>query len=195
MTKSPFHGHEIKSLEGLGPRWDDLRFPAQNLRIPGTGTPPGTEAATGFLLFGASSTELVGGIAQMPHAWREGSTIKPHVHWQKTTSAAGNVLWRLDYEIVNNGAVAPMAYGSQIESASPVAGTPDNDTANEILITSLGDIAMSGISISGHLLWKLSRVGGDASDTYGADARLLEYDIHFQIDSRGSIEEFTKTDP
>ena len=194
MTKSPWHNDMWNDKEGVGPRWDDLRFPAQNLRIPGTGTPPGTEASTGFLLFGPSSTEFVGGIAQLPHAWKEGSALKPHVHWTKTSSAAGNVLWRLDYEIVNNGEVATLAYGSQIESSLPVAGTPDNNTDKEILITSLGEIDMSGILISGHLIWRLARVGGDAADTYGADARLLEFDIHFEIDSRGSIAEFEKTD-
>lgn len=173
-------------------QWDDLRFPAQGLRIPGTGNPPNTEASTGFLLFSAIATEQVAGISQMPHAWKEGSIIKPHVHWSKTSSAAGNVLWRLDYEIINNGSVAPLTYANQIESSSVVAGTPDSDTQNEVLITALGDIDMSAIAISGHLIWRLSRIGGDAADTYAADARLFEFDIHIQIDSRGSIGEFDK---
>ena len=42
------------------------------------------------------------------------------------------------------------------------------------------------------LLIKLSRIGGDASDTYGADARLLEFDIHYQINTLGSELEFVK---
>lgn len=192
MTNSPWHSDQWKDLEGVGPRWDDLRFPSQGINPPGAAADPDLETTTGLWLFAAAGTETLAGVAQLPHAWKEESTIKPHVHWQKTTSAAGNVLWRLDYEVVANGAVAPMAYGSQIDSASPVSGTPDGDTANEVLITSLGDIDMSGKLISCLILWKLSRIGGDASDTYGADARLLEFDIHYEIDSRGSIQEFTK---
>ncbi len=33
---------------------------------------------------------------------------------------------------------------------------------------------------------------GDNEDTYGADARLLEFDIHYQIDAGGSVGEFSK---
>lgn len=195
MTKSPFHGYEKKTLEGLGPRWDDLRFPAQGINPPGAVADPGLESTTGLLLFAAAGTETIAGVAQMPHAWDEGTTIKPHVHWQKTTSAAGNVLWQLDYEVINNGDTAAMAYGSQGQGVTPMDGTPDGNTANQVLITSLGDITMVDKRISCLIFWKLSRIGSDASDTYGADARLIEFDIHYEIDSRGSIEEFTKTDP
>jgi hypothetical protein len=40
--------------------------------------------------------------------------------------------------------------------------------------------------------WKLSRIGGDGTDTYTADARLLEFDIHYEVDSMGSSEELVK---
>ena len=175
-------------------RWDDLRFPVQAINPPGQASDPDVEATTGTLLFDAGGTELVYGVAQLPHAWLEESTIRPHVHWQKTTSAAGNVLWRFEYELVNNGSVAAMDYGTAIDVTEPVAGTPDNDTANEVLISSFGNISMRDMKISSLVLWKLSRIGGDASDTYGADARLLELDFHYIVDGRGSQQEFTKWD-
>ena len=128
----------------------------------------------------------------MPHTWKEGSVISPHIHWQKTTSADGDVLWQLDYEVVANGSVAAMDYGSQLQQSSTVAGTPDNDTANEVLISSFGEIDMTGEEISVLIFWKLSRIGGDAADTYAANARLLEFDIHYQKDSAGSMTLFTK---
>ena len=172
--------------------WDDLRFPAQGINPPGLVSDPDVETSTGLLLFDAASTEMIAGVAQLPHTWNEASTIRPHVHWQKTTSAAGDVLWQIDYEVVNNGDVAPMAYGEQLQAASVASGTPDNDTANELLITPLGDVAMTSKTLSCIVFWKLSRIGGDAADTYGADARLLEFDIHYEIDSFGSDDEFTK---
>lgn len=175
-----------------GERWDDLRFPGQGINPPGAASDPDIESATGLPLFDSNGTEILAGIAQLPHAWCEQSAIIPHVHWQKTTSAAGNVLWQLDYEVVNNGEVATMAYGSQLQVSGPVAGTPDNDTANECLISSFGEVDMNRMRISSLLLWKLSRIGGDAADTYGADARLLEFDIHYKIDALGSAEQFTK---
>ena len=175
-----------------GERWDDLRFPVQAINPPGQASDPDVEASTGALLFAAGGTELVYGIAQMPHAWREATAIVPHIHWQKTTSAAGNVLWQFDYEVFNNGDVAAMNFPNQLQVTEPVGGTPDNDTANEALISSFGEVSMTGKNISCLIHWKLSRIGGDAADTYGADARLLEVDFHYSIDSLGSAEQFTK---
>lgn len=66
-------------------------------------------------------------------------------------------------------------------------------TENEQLITSFGTISGAGKQISDTLLMKFSRVGGDAADTYGADARLLEYDIHYLRYPLSSINEFSRT--
>ena len=73
-----------------------------------------------------------------------------------------------------------------LQTSSPIAATPDNDTADEHLITAFSDIGTSGKSISDMLVMKLSRIGGDAADTYGADARLLEFDIHYQLTASGA---------
>ena len=79
-----------------------------------------------------------------------------------------------------------------LESSTVVGGTPDNDTADQHLITSLGEISGSGKGISDMLIMKLSRLGSDAADTYGADCRLLEYDIHVYM-NHGSELEFSKS--
>lgn len=175
-----------------GPRYEDLRFPSQAINPPGIASDPDLETTTGLWLFAAAATETLAGIAQLPHAWKEGSAINPHVHWQKTTSAAGNVLWQLEYEVVNNGGIAAMDYGTVLSSAEIVSGLSDDNTANQILITSLGDLDMDGMKISSIIFWKLSRVGGHATDTYGADARLIELDFHYIVDTRGSVQEFVK---
>lgn len=184
--------YEVGSVFIYDNAWDDLRFPAQAINPPGGVNDADVENTTGLLLFNASNTEVAMGVAQMPHAWKEGTAINPHVHWQKTTSAAGDVLWQLEYEVVNNGDVAAMDYGTSISSATVVAGTPDDDTANRMLITSFGNVDMTGATLSSLIFWKISRVGGDALDTYGADARLVEFDIHYQIDSFGSQDTFRK---
>lgn len=172
--------------------WDDLRFPAQAINPPGGVNDADVETTTGLLLFDAGTTEIAMGVAQMPHAWDEETAINPHIHWQKTTSAAGNVLWRLEYEIVANGGVAGMDYPNVLSNSVVVAGTPDDNTANRVLITSFDEIDMTGFPISSLVLWRLSRIGGDALDTYGADARLIEFDIHYRVNTFGSQGLFTK---
>ena len=183
---------EMGQLALYDEAWDDLRFPAQAINPPGGVSDADVDTDTGLLLYASNGTEIAMGVAQMPHAWDEFTAINPHVHWQKTTSAAGNVLWRLEYELVNNGEVAAMDYGTAIDASVVVPGTPDDATANRVLIPTFGEIDMTGMDISCLIFWRLSRIGGDALDTYGADARLVEFDIHYRVNSLGSQELFTK---
>ena len=173
------------------PVWDDLRFPSQGINPPGAVSDPLTEATTGLKLFRANQTNMLAGVAQMPHSWVEGSIVVPHVHWQKTTSAAGNVLWRFEYDnVFNPNEISLLTYANQMDAAATVGGTPDDNTAQRNLISSFGNMAMDDKRISCCILWRLSRVGGD--DTYGANARLVEFDIHYQINSDGSQQQFVK---
>ena len=171
-------------------QWDDLRTAATAVNPPGAASDPDRESTSGLLLFNAGSTELVYIFQQMPHKWQYGTEIRPHVHWTKTTSAAGNVAWRLRYKRFDIAEVGDAAWTDIGIKTEVVAWTPDNNTASEHLITSFGDLEMVSQGLSDCLLFELSRVGGDASDTYGADARLLEFDVHYQINKLGSEDEF-----
>ena len=183
-----FLDEELQSIADLlnvkNPLWDDLQFPAAAVNPPGLGSDPGFDTTNGGYLFDASSTELLFFQAQMPHSWKQGTIIKPHVHWQKTTSAAGDVYWQLDYKKAPIAAVMDVAF-TTLFNTSTVSGTPDNDTANEHLITSLGDIAMAGNELSDMLVMKLSRIGGNGADTYGADAALIHIEIEYTADKLG----------
>lgn len=169
-------------------RWDDLRFPATAINPPGAASDPGRDTTDGTLVFNSSKTELVYAEAQMPHAWKDGSDVRPHVHWCKTTAASGNVGWELEYKHAPIGQVRDAAWTSLgIISTSAIT---DNGLAEEHLITPFGAMTMTGYGDSHTMFFRLSRIGGDASDTYGADAKLFEFDIHYQSDSRGSINEY-----
>lgn len=165
--------------------WEDLRFPATAINPPGQASDPDVEASSGLLLFDAAATEVVFVAAQLSHSWAEGTAIVPHVHWQKTTSASGNVLWRLEYKWAPIGEVMDAAF-TTVDASTPIGATPDTDTADYHMITSFGDVDVSGKNVSDMFIFKVSRVGGDAADTYAADARLLEIDIHYQKNSLGS---------
>lgn len=166
--------------------WDDLRFPATAINPPGVVSDPDWDATSGGWLFDSSSTEALYVVAQLPHAWKVGSALRPHVHWEKTTSAAGTVAWQLRYEWASVGFLRE----ALVTLDTPTLAVSDNDTADLHAISALGDIDSVGKGISDILVMRLERVG--ASDSYGADARLLEFDIHYQIDALGSRQEFTK---
>lgn len=165
--------------------WDDLRFPAQGINPAGAPAPPTVDTADGTLVFSASQTNIIAGIAQLPHQWKEGSTVNPHIHWCPSNTNTGNVLWRFEYEVQDIGGVfTGFTTVDTLEAGSGVAETHQ--------IHSLGTIDMTGKKVSCVMKWKLSRIGGDGTDTFTGTARLLEFDIHYEIDSLGSSDEFTK---
>jgi hypothetical protein len=182
-------GREGELIEReLGLHWEDLRFPVQAINPPGAESDPDVDATDGTLLFAAAGTEVIYIQAQMPHAWALGSAIVPHVHWCKTSSAAGAVVWQLAYQFADIGE----AFGDWSSAVSATLAVSDGDTANVHALSSFGPLTLPANGVSSMIKLKLSRAGNDAADTYAADAKLLEFDIHYQVDSRGSDEETSK---
>lgn len=181
-----------RSVEVGNFEWDDLRFPAQAINPAGAVAPPGVDTTEtdfpGTLLFDAGTPEMVAGVAQMPHGYRIGSPIYPHIHWAKTTSASGGVVWHFYYRIVSRTG----ASGAWVGPVVGVDELPHADTADREAITTFGAIPATGIGLSQMLAWRIYRKADDVADTYAADARLLEFDIHYQKDSIGSGGEFMK---
>lgn len=169
--------------------WEDLRFPATAINPPGGASDPAWDPSNGGWLFDASSTEVLYVVAQLPHSWKEGTVLRPHVHWEKSAAGAGNVLWQLRYEWSVPGQVRSSM--TTINAATAVS-TFDSNLADSHIITSLPDIDGADKVISSMLLMRLERVGGSGLDTYANDARLLEFDIHYKRDARGSEGEFRK---
>lgn len=71
-------------LTGSAIVWEDLKFPASSINPPGGIGGAAVDTAdtpfVGTLLFDSIATEICVGQAQMPHAWKEGSFLSPHVH-------------------------------------------------------------------------------------------------------------------
>jgi len=167
-------------------RWEDLRFPATQLKVNPATNRPDFDFTEIRYLFDATSTETLYMIAQMPHGWKEGSNIRPHVHWQPTTTNTNNVLWRLEYKWTNINEVDTGIWISLdvLDASTGVVGTHQ--------IASFGEIDGTNKRVSSILTMKLSRMGNEGSDNYTADTLLKEFDIHYLIDSNGSLEEYIK---
>lgn len=167
--------------------WDDLRFPAQGINPAGSSAPPSVDTATfpGTLLFSSTQDNLVAGVAQMPHEWAIGDSIHPHVHWAKTTSAAGGVVWEFRYVIANIGETFG-AYSAWEPCAYQV---PDSDLANKQALATFSFLDMTGFKESAMVLWQIRRNTAAAADTYAGPARLLEFDIHYRKSRLGTVQE------
>jgi len=166
-------------------RWEDLRFPAANLK-PGTSGVPTWDNTNGLHEFAVG--DYIFFQAQMPHSWKVGTPIEPHLHWAKITSASGNVKWQLDYRISKIGEV----WSSFDTISDETPDVSDNDTAYTHALTSLGEIDMTDDeNISDMIIGKISRVAASGTE-YGTRAALLEFDIHYQVDSFGSERTYIK---
>lgn len=119
---------------------------------------------------------------QMPHNWKVGTVIHPHIHWTPRSSAAGNVQWNLDYTWATYDAVTPATFPA-ITTTSVVATGPF--TANQHLLTPLtiGDVGINGTgkAVSTILIGRIWRDSSLAADTYAADAGGLSIDFHISI--------------
>jgi len=177
------------SFHGEATEWDDIRFPSTGLNPPGPVNEPDRNTDTGLLEFGASGTDTVAFTAQLPHSYKPESSLFPHVHWMKSSSASGNVVWQLEYKLAPIGEVIDGSWTTLTSSSSSIT---DNNTAGEHLITPLGEIVGTGLGLSDMIVMKLSRLGDDGSDTYASECTLLEADLHYEQDIFGSFGEYTR---
>ena len=181
--------------------WGDLRVPVLSTKLGGTKDPDFTkvlddgDSSQGVFsyLFSASTEEELYFMVQMPHAWKQGTALHPHVHWSPVAngSAGQKVSWGLEYSVAEIGPTfgdTTIIYGDTT--------TPDETlVADRHYLTELSYISMSSVdSVSTMLVCRVFRdaTGGGGTDDYANDAALLEIDFHYEIDSMGSDSEYTK---
>lgn len=162
--------------------WDDEKYPATAINPPGVVSDPTFDDTNIGWSYTVNDQLII--IAQMPHKWKEGSAINPHVHYKQTSSAP--VGWRMVYRTYNNNALVPETFNNLdmdvVEFTYPGAGTfAQIQQAN-------GFLDMTGNKISSFLEIKLQRI----ADSAPTNVTLTEFDIHYQIDSVGSILEYIK---
>ncbi len=166
-------------------RWDDMRAPASLINPAGTVAPPSVNTSDGSLTF--SKGKAIAVWFQLPHAWREGSNLIPHIHFSKTTTGSGYPNFKIKYKWGNIGEVIP-TFSAFISGTLEVS---DSNTVDKQALIDFGELDGTGKKISSMICVYLERVN-DASDTYAGDINLYELDIHYQVDSFGSIQEFIK---
>ena len=174
--------------------WDDIRVPGLQVELAGLRDPnlekfkdngAGSYGVYCYY-FDQDILEEVHFSIQLPHSYKEGTDIYPHVHWAPTTTSGGSVRWGLEYCWANVNDTFP---------TNTIRYTT-NDTASGIAnhqqIAAFTPIDGTGKKISSMLLCRLYRGAVDVTDTYPNEAVLLEVDFHFQIDAPGSRQEYIK---
>jgi len=178
-------------LYGDATVFEDLRVPVTSTKRGGTKDPAFSivknngSASQGVFAywFDNSTEEELYLIVQMPHSWKEGSQVYPHIHWTIDSDlGSDNVEWGLEYSWASIG----NAYGNSsiITAYNPFPAILPV-TSYEHAYTSLPAIDASGQTSSSILLCRVFRNATSSNDTYSGDAALLEIDFHYEIDRMG----------
>lgn len=169
-------------------RWDDIIIPG--VALSGGASAPDLTTFQGTIQLwtfdGGSTTEEVFGVFEIPHDYKEGSLLRPHIHFAPINGNGGNVKWQMSYTIASKDAVFPST--TTITSTSAVGTSALAHKASEF-----DTIVGTNVKIGDIIAFRLFRDPTDVADTYGSDVFLLSVGIHYQIDSTGSVNVFTKT--
>ncbi len=186
--------------------WDDLLINSGLFRFAGSNDPvwrdwqPGGSGATYSVLKFDKNDEIFFS-CQMPHTYKEGSEMHVHVHW--TPCDRGNeesgayVGWKLDYSIanINGGVFLP---STTISMSDTCSGTDDYHEVSAGLTVIPGTYGAGSeeLTVSHMLICRLYRSDTGGDDTWTGTTTqapaLLQFDIHHQINSAGSRQEWVK---
>jgi len=190
-----------KTLELAEAVWDDLLISTGLFNFAGVTDPTWrdwqpTGSGTTFKILKFNKNDEVFFSCQLPHTYKEGTDIRPHVHWtpcdQGTAESGSYVGWKLDYSWANiNG--DPFPVSGTITMTDACTGTDDY---HEVGGSESPYIDGTGKTVSSMLICRLYREDTGADDTWsgtGADApAMLQFDFHHEIDTQGSRQEWVK---
>ena len=181
---------------GAATVWEDLRFDIAVAKVGASAPDFDTfRNTTKVYWFDAGTDQEVHFSCQMPHSWA-GTAIYPHVHWAPSADGSPTgkkVSWGLEYSWADIGEVMP---STQIVYTNTHSPADTNVVAYKHYISSFAAITPSASQdgISTMLVCRLFRdaTGTGLTDSYTADAALLEFDIHYEINTIGSRSELAK---
>jgi hypothetical protein len=169
-------------MAGSATVWDDLVVPLTTAKQGANDKPAFDETNVGYLFPSSDTSAIMYMIVQFPHAWKQGSRIFPHVHWQQ--GASGSVVFSMEYRWQNIGdpVSASALYNMTIPETLYTSGSIHQINNNPTGIDGIGK------TISSIMLIKLYR----NDNTYTGNALTYQFDIHIEKDSLGSKEEYSK---
>lgn len=175
MPDIPYYEH---------PTWtDDLCFPLVQSK-KGVNDKPDYDYTLRCLMFPQNDTsEYVDIHPQFPHAWKEGSTIYPHVHIKQR--AAGTPVFKMSYKWYNIGEAVPA--NDSLYVMDTLVFTYVSGTLHQILKGAAG-ISGSGKTMSSILELSLYR----DDNVVSGDVAASQFDIHIIRDAPGSRSEYSK---
>jgi len=179
-------------LTGDGTLWEDLRVPLETGKTAGSNVPTFEQivddgsGSAGVFAYNFDDGDEIWLSVQMPHAWKIGSTIYPHLHWAAEGDASTkNVGLGIEYTWTNIGADIS---ATTIVTRDVAGGTALSQQIHDVPSTGWDG---TGKTLSSIILCRIFRQAA-AADNYTGGVFLLEFDVHYELDSLGSRQVTTK---
>ncbi len=178
-------------LNGSATTWDDMLFPftkAENNNVTFSNS-------TVTLTFPSrDASKEIYMIGQLPHRWKVGSTIYPHIHWQQgfaNPTPPDYINFRLLYKWFNLGSAVPGSWTTI--NTTDANGNPyvaSYSSGNMHQISAWPGIDGTGKTISSIILIKVYRY----DPTTGTSSNIpgFQFDFHYEMDMLGSHEALVK---
>lgn len=177
----PLDGTELRA-------WDDVKVSLALAKRLGSSDPTYEKltnngaGSTGVYATAFSNVQLqeVYFDVQPPHSYTPGSDIKFHLHWAPSGTGLGNVIWGLEYTIINKG----VAIGnSTIVEATVAAPGVKQEEISPIAI-------ISGATLVESSLVQCRLYRQTTGNTYAAKAFALSADFHVAKTKPGTYVEY-----
>lgn len=139
------------------------------------------------------NTDWVWFSLQLPHTWKLGSTIYPHIHYQQTNNATPNFLY--EYRWQTHGQTKTTAW-TKLPQTTNVFGYLSG-TLNQI-IKGAGITPPVNAGLSDIIQFRISRDMNNSSgafsgnDLYTGSVTAISADVHIEQDTIGSRNEYIK---
>ncbi len=127
---------------------------------------------------------------QIPHKWKEGTTIYPHIHFMCTSDVDPADNFGIEFEWAWADIGEDFPANSTLETNDISTGVNTDDMHKLGYVTAAG-ISGAGHTISSVLLCRIKRVAATGDD-YAGGVAILDFDIHYEINTIGSRQEAAK---
>ncbi len=173
--------------------FEDLQSNILSLKVAWTGITENSSHNTVDFATNANLSDWVYGNIQMPHSWKIGSTIYPHIHWEQIRSWIPN--WLVQYRRQKNWWAKTTTWTNYVLDTNAYTYTSwelNQITHNDWLVPP------TGAWLSDVVEFRLYRDTANASwlfawaDPHTETARVTFFDVHFERDTLWSNEEYIK---
>jgi hypothetical protein len=170
-------------LGGEATAWDDLLMPLVTGKQGQTDKPAWDATNLGYLFPRNDPTQIIYLNCQIPHRYKVGSTVFPHLHIEQSVNAVP--VFKIDYKWTAIGEAVPAGWTTY--TMDTLVKPYTSGTIHNIVNGAAG-IAGTGKGISSILQMKLYR----DDNVYTGTCLATSFDIHIEIDSFGSDTEYQK---